>query len=115
MKVYSLPKEIPAPEVDYSNYNHEKVAADEAKHKADLKAYLIKGGYTGKNTGKTIRFQVADGYAVYMLAEGKTSCLVHLPYGDGYEYRDVQYIPKAEILRRVKSEEAFHAIFNSKS
>lgn len=113
MKVYSLPKEVPAPVPNYSDM--EKVFADEEKHKEQLKAHLIKTGFSGKNTGKTVRFQVADGYAVYMLAEGKTSCLIHLPYGDGYDYRDVQYIPKAEILRRIKADESLHDFLTNKS
>ncbi len=47
---------------------------------------------------------MADGYALYMFADaGAKSVLVHLPYGDGYDYPDVRYIPKTEVLRRMNS------------
>jgi hypothetical protein len=103
MKVYSLPKEIPPPAVDYSNYDGEKEAAAEVKHMADLKEWLIKQGFTGRYTGQTVHFGVADGRAIYMMADGKKSFLIHLPYGDGYQYRDVEFLPKAEIIRRIEA------------
>lgn len=101
MKVFRLPKDVPAPVVDYSFYNREKEASAEKEHCEKLKAFLIRNGYTGKHTGELVTFPVADGYAVYMMAEGSRSCLIHLPYGDGYHYRDVSFLPKAEIIRRI--------------
>jgi len=114
MKIYSCPKEVPPPQVDYSNYDHAKVAAAEEKHLSDLKAWLRKAGFTGKNTGKIYSEGVADGSADYMIADGRTFFLVHLPYGDGYQSRNVQFLPKKEIIRRCYAREQFDALFTKK-
>jgi hypothetical protein len=45
MKIYSIPEEVPAPKVDYSNYNHQQVESDEKNHMEDLKNHLIGLGY----------------------------------------------------------------------
>lgn len=114
MKVYSIPDEIPAPKPDYSNYDHRKEALAEQKHCEDLKAFLIRSGYTGAHTGEIVSFPVADGRALYMMAEGRSSCLIHLPYGDAYQYRDVAFLPKKEILRRIEAEKNFQRIIECK-
>ena len=109
MKVYSSP--IPAPAVDYRNFDRGKMIADESAHQEAVKSWLKTNGYTGKRTGEIVRFQVADGYALYMLADGQKSALIHLPYGDAYQYPDVRYLPKAEILRRVEADKRLTALF----
>ncbi len=111
MKVYTCPVECPAPQPDYSKWDKVKEQAAEDKHMADLKEWLIKRGYRGKLTGKIVSFGVADGSALYMFADGSKSCLIHLPYGDGYQYRDVAFLPKKEILRRIAQGEAMSKLF----
>jgi hypothetical protein len=111
MKVFSCPAEVPEPQPDYKNYDRVKEQQAEDAHLEALKAWLVSKGYTGKHTGATVRFQVADGYAQYMLADGKSPCLIHLPYGDAYQYRDVQFLPKAEILHRIEREKAWSKLF----
>jgi hypothetical protein len=112
MKVYTCPDECQAPTVDYRNYDGDKERAREAQHQVDLKAFLISAGYTGKHTGKIFRAGVADGYAEYMMADGRGSCLIHLPYGDGYQYRDVQFLPKKEVLARIAIDAKLASIFS---
>jgi hypothetical protein len=115
MKIFSLPKEVSAPKPDYDNYDRAKVAADEAKHMADLKAFLKKAGYKGKYTGEIYKEGVADGYALYMVADGTPFGLVHLPYGDAYQARDVAWLPKKEILRRIEADKKLSALFTKKN
>ena len=115
MKIYNCPKEVPAPTPDYDNYDHAKEIAAEEKHKADLKAWLIKSGYTGKYTGEIYSEGVADGYALYMVADGRTFCLIHLPYGDAYQSRDIGFIPKREIIRRIEGEKRLTALFRKRA
>lgn len=115
IKIYSLPDQVPAPQTDYANYDHAKVDADEAAHMAKLKAFLIESGYTGKHTGEIYRDGVADGYALYMVADGKPFGLVHLPYGDGYQSRDARFLTKTEVLRRIEAEKKFRALFRKKA
>ena len=109
MKVYSLPKEVPAPELSWGgDFNLEKMIQDEKDHCVKLKAHLIKMGYTGEHTGKIYKSQIADGYASYMFADRpRHSCLIHLPYGDAYDDRDVEFLPKKEVLARIKQDEKF--------
>lgn len=113
MKVYSSP--IPAPEYDYANYDRDKVMAAEDEHSVKLKAWLLANGYNGKRTGEIASFPIADGYASYMLGDGKKSCLIHLPYGDAYNYPDVRFLPKAEVLKRIDSSKRMAALFAKKS
>lgn len=121
MKVYSCPKEVPAPQPDYSHYDHKKEMAAEEKHQVALKAWLVKQGFTGKYTGEIYSVGVADGHAQYMLADvppGYTSpksFLIHLPYGDAYDSRDVEFIPKKEIIKRIEAQKKLRAMFHNRA
>ena len=115
MKVYSIPSELAYADPDYSNYNTDIELAREEQHIAQLKEFLISAGYTGKHTGKIVTFPVADSRAAYMLADGKRSYLIHLPYGDALHFREVEFLPKVEILRRIDSSEKLRALFRKQS
>lgn len=115
MKVYSCPDELPAPEVDYRNYDYDRERAREHEHQQQLKAWLQRNGYSGARTGEVVRFGVADGYAQYMLADGPRSILIHLPYGDAWQYGDVQFLPKAEIVRRIEADKKLASFFASRA
>ncbi len=102
MKVYGIPEEVPFAEPDYINYDRDREEARETAHKEQLKEWLVAAGWNGERTGQTVSFPVADGYAQYMFADrGRQSYLMHLPYGDAYQYRDVEFLPKDEIIRRI--------------
>ena len=102
MKVYACPKEIAFPDTDYANFNLEKELAREEQHTADLKQWLTDNGFDGPNTGRVYSVPVADGHASYMFADkGRSSFLVHLPYGAAYQSRDVEFVPEAEIIKRM--------------
>lgn len=111
MKVYSLPEEVPAPVPDYRNKGWNEISKEYDEHQAQLEAWLRANGYDGKNTGGIFRAPVADGYAVYMLAEGSKSFLVHLPYGDAWHYNDVEFLPKREILKRINADKRMREAF----
>jgi hypothetical protein len=112
MKIYSCPDEVPAPTVDYrAKYDRAKEDAAEKKHMANLRQWLIVHGYTGKYTGEIYKQGMADGYALYMFGDGSKSCLIHLPYGDGYHARDVEFVPKKEIIARIERDKAFSVMW----
>ena len=111
MKIYSCPKEVPAPAPNYEDYDCARAEADEAAHMEKLKAFLRKAGYKGKYTGEIYREGVADGYALYMVADGTPFGLVHLPYGDAYQARDVSWLPKKEIIRRLEADKKLKAFW----
>lgn len=99
MKVCGTP--IAAPNISYS----EDWRAKENAHRKQVADWLRENGYTGPDTGRTVGFGVCDGTAQYMYGDkGAKSILVHLPYGDAYQYRDVQFIPRKEIIRRLSKE-----------
>jgi hypothetical protein len=100
MKVYDCPKECPwVP--DYTSLDFAAEEKREKEHSTRLKTWLLEHGYTGKYTGSMVHFGVADGSAQYMIADGKSFCLIHLPYGDAYQYRDIKFLPKREIIKRI--------------
>lgn len=103
MKVYSCPADVPAPEIDFSApFDLREETKREEAHQEALKAWLVTHGYTGKHTGRIYCESVADGAALYMFGHGPTagkSILIHLPYGDAWESRNVAHIPATEIIR----------------
>ena len=117
MRIYALPDHLPAPEPDYMNYDSATVQRQEDDHRAALKAHLVDFGFTGKRTGDIYRAQIADGYAEYMLADGRgrQDGLIHLPYGDAYQCPDVQHLPKRVIVERIAAEERLAKMFAKKA
>lgn len=114
MKIYSCPKEVLFGEPDYANFDIDKERAREETHSSDLKAWLRNAGYDGPNTGRIHSMPVADGHASYMFADrGPDSALIHLPYGDAYQARDVQFVPKTEIIKRMDAAERLSEIFRT--
>ncbi len=113
MKIYELPKEVPSPTVDWSNYDIEQTIADEKQHMADLKKYIIDLGYDKPLSGEILKEQIADGYALYMVMDGGRDWgLIHLPYGDAYDSPNVQYLPKAEVKKRIMARKKFESMFS---
>lgn len=109
MKVYRIPDEVPFIQPDYRTYDLQAELKREESHSALLKKHLKENGYTGKHTGKVVSYQVADGYAKYMLADGNgrygPSFLFHLPYGDGYQHRGIEHYPKKAIIEQIERAE----------
>lgn len=105
MKIYRCPEEVEFGKTDFANYDLAKELARERQHATRLKDWLTANGWNGPATGGIVSFPVGDGRAQYMLGDGKKPCLIHLPYGDSYQYRDAEFLPKAEILKRIKQEQ----------
>ena len=114
MEVYSAPAHLPAPVPNYANYDSVREQQREAEHQAKLAAWLISQGYTGPKTGKIVRWQVADGYAVYMVADGTKFKLIHLPYGDGYQWPYMDRLIKQDVLEQIERQEKLAALFAKK-
>ncbi len=115
MKVFSWPEAVPKPTIDWTDPNLEGVSGKEDEYTKRLKEWLIGEGYTGKNTGRIAKFQIADGYALYMLAEAsRRSVLVHLPYGDGYRFPYIERLRKKDILANIISCDRLERLFRAK-
>ena len=112
MKVYSCPAEVPAPAANYTNFDLDKMQADEEAHSAKLKAHLIAQGYTGEHTGGLYYIPHADSHAVYMLADApRGSCLIHLPYCDGWHSPYATKMTKAEVIKSIKQRANMKTMF----
>lgn len=113
MKVYSCPNEVPAPQIDFKNYDQKKVEADERAHMEKLKDWLVGQGYKGPHTGGILALPWADGKAQYMFGDGRSPILIHLPYGDAWHNPDVQYLPKDAVIDRIVSFEKMQEMFKT--
>lgn len=85
MKVYAVPDAVPAPVVDYKNFDFAKMEADEAAHQEALAQHLRESGHTGG----IVRFGV----------------------GDAYQYRGIEHFPKKEIVAQIEMEKRHEALF----
>lgn len=111
MKVFTCPEAVPAP--TFNDYDYNAKPGDpkhwqtlEETHAKALKQHLIEMGHTGKYTGEIVMFGVADGHAQYMLADGTgrygKPFLIHLSYGDAWQYQGVEYMPKKAIVEQIE-------------
>ena len=81
-KVYSLPNGFKAPDFNWEDTDQYEKDCLELTEK--LREFCIKRN-NQKNVGEIIKFQVADGYAEYMVVSTKPVELIHLPFCDCYQ------------------------------
>lgn len=76
-----------------------KEAADAARAKSP-----------GDMVGETLRWQVADGYAVYMVVKQKPLTVAHVNEGDGYQVDPIMIrgLRLSDVRERVAGEKAFY-------
>lgn len=114
MKVYAIPSGVKAPDFDASfvngRFDIHAYDADVERFFTELEAALRATGYTGKRTGKLWRAPMADGQAVYMVAERRSSiCLIHCPVGDAWHLPEWQTrgLTRADVVRYVDAPRMF--------
>lgn len=119
-KIFSAPSSIEVPRFKYGG-DGKTVAelraayhAAEAKYFEDLKAVLVKRK-NQKHVGEVIRFPVADGYAMYMVASLSPVELVELALGDAWQYQYAHRLTKADIIQKIESQQAMAKLFSKKS
>jgi len=79
-----------------------------------VRSKLFDLGYKGKLSGEVIRFHVADGYALYMVAhKGNTLVLIHLELGDAYSIpaAHIRGLTKADVVAQINHEQAIAKMF----
>jgi hypothetical protein len=59
--------------------------------------------------GKVAAFPVADGYAEYMVLDGRR--LIHLPLGDSYDFPYIERLRLSDIEARIKQSEGWAKLF----
>jgi hypothetical protein len=108
-KIYSAPKEVKVPTFDWKNID--QYNKDCEQFYVDLKAFIVANGNKGKNVGKVVRYQVADGYAEYMVVSMKPLSLVHIPLGDAYEFGFMHLMTADEIEKNLHQQEVMANLF----
>jgi len=116
MKTFSSP--IPAPPFNV-RATYAQARAEEADYIAAVATALRGMGWVGPLTGEVVRFPIADGYALYMVAEpppktrGAAMSLVHLPLGDAWAIpaAHARGLRKADIVKMVAQRRSIEKLF----
>lgn len=98
---------------DYKEYERQ-VQAGVEQCRESLANNSTTAHHTGDMVGKVVKFQIADGYAEYMVVSEKPVQLIHLGFGDGYQIPDAHMrgLNLSDIREMVKSEEALARMFS---
>ena len=118
-KIYNPPKEIGDPP-DVINFfvggRFDSKGIDKAKKEWDdkLRAWC-KEHSKDPLAGEIVKEPVADGQAMYMVLSTKPVQLIHIPFGDAYEFQWAHRWTTADIKLMVKRERQIQAIMASAS
>lgn len=110
-KIFNPPAMIPVPEFDWKDAK--KYQETEDTFIENLRNF-VKRRKKGDLIGKVIRFQVADGYAQYMVAGIKPVELIHLPLMDCYQSDFADLMTADKIKEMVARDEAMAKLFSKK-
>ncbi len=110
-QIYSTPKEVKRPEIDFSNFNYKKYEEECNQYTENIKTFLKERGYTGKNVGEVIRFQIADGYAQYMVMSMRPLKLIHLDIDDAYQYPNVDLMTAKRVQQMIDADKKMQKLF----
>lgn len=108
-KVFLLPDGFEAPEFNYKDIPKYDKECDELSEK--LKKWCLERNPDQKNVGEIIRFQVADGYAQYMVAATKPVQLILLPYWDSYQSETASLMTAKAIQLKLDQAKALNDLF----
>ena len=109
--IYSVPKNVKLPKMDFSNFDRAKWLKDEEDFKKALRKDIKSKGYTGKNSGEIIKFPVADGYAEYMVLQMRPLGLIHLPLGDAYQFQYAHLMTAKEVNDQIEGQKRMDKFF----
>lgn len=109
--IYKSP--IEAPEIDFSEVS--KYRKDIKDHTNRLKEWCIKDCIKKyrptENVGEVVSFQVADGYAEYMVRSIIPLELIHLEYWDAYSFEYIHRLNKDDILKSIQHKKYVENLF----
>jgi hypothetical protein len=113
--IYSLPEDFDPPDMIFTDGRYDHAATD-AAHDVwldRLRAEAARCGITGELVGEVVRFQIADGYAQYMVWTEKPLALVHLPIYDAWSIptAHARGLRLTDIRAMVQRENNLRAIF----
>lgn len=108
VQIYNSPETIQFPAYQWKDPS--KYEADIAFLKNELKVFCQKESKC-PDAGEIIRFQIADGYAQYMIFS--YTKLIHIPEDDAYQISDAlaRGLRKEDILGSIKNAKALKKLF----
>jgi len=107
--IYSGIEGIDPPKFSFDNFTEYQKQGDEYVNK--LKAEAVKNS-NDEIVGETIRFQVADGYAVYMVCSVKPLELIHINLVDGYQSEFAELLTVKKVREMVAREKKLAELFS---
>lgn len=114
IKVYSKPDEIQGVDSfifdNKGNFDRKASQKAEAEYEKKFKDYCVKYG-KGKYKGETVKFSVADGYAVYFVLECSPMELIHYDGLDAYNFPYVERLNKSDIVEQIEFDRQFNKEF----
>lgn len=100
---------------DYSNYGMKAYDKAVKDHIAKLKTWCEEhNASNGKLVGETISFQVADGYAQYMIFSTKPLRVIHMSMADGYNADPIliRGLRVSDVKDLIKRDQAMKKLFS---
>ncbi len=100
-------------EPEYQNYDYQEELRKENAVLANL-AVGLRVQNLGKLVGEIIRFQIADGYAQYMVKKEKPLQLVHLHIGDAWHADPIliRGLRLSDVRQQVSQEKKLTSMFS---
>jgi hypothetical protein len=119
MQCYASPVEPPPFEAAFvdGRYSMERDNELRENYIDAVTTWAKEHGWSGKLTGQTVQFPIADGYAVYLVVEGNNKmALIHLPLGDAWQIPDAHMrgLRKKDIVDQLDRARAIRELFGKK-
>lgn len=111
-KVFLLPEGFDAPDFNWEDIEQYQKDCTDLTNR--LKKWCIERNPNQKNVGEVIRFQVADGYAEYMVAATQPVELIHLPFLDAYQSETAELMTAKAIQQKIDQTIAMEKLFSIK-
>ena len=110
-------KQHQLPPIDYTALGRNAIA--ETDHEKAFEALLKTSTELkpGAVVGAMIRFQVADGYAFYLVTKERPLTIRHVSYSDGYQISDahIRGLTKRDVLLQVQQQKAQQKFFDTRT
>src|SRR5579859_8093255 len=109
-KIYAPPAEI-----GDCPFNHDTWQSDYDAYMAKLTAWAKQHGDHSAESGDSIRFEVEDGYAEYVVLSLKPLKLIHVPFADGYQFEFAHRLTAKDVRERIRQHKAITELFAKKA
>lgn len=110
-EIFFPPQELEKPRFDSSDVKGS--LEREEQYIEDIAKWARKHG-KGEYAGETIQFQVADGYAIYVVFSLRPVKLIHVSYLDGYQFEYVHRLTAEDVIEKIEQKKALDELFSKK-